>query len=197
MVDKSIVTLESDVTEQRRQRLRNFLSREDAMQQICDNVASGGSVPAIAKILNVSSCNITRWIRADAERSKQYDVALRDRDEWEHEQILHQLRSIANFDIRSLFNDDGQIRPISEWPDDASVAIGGIEVADLFEGFGKDREQVGHTKKIKLIDRLKALELSGKRMTMFKESTVHSGYVTLEQLVFGEDSEEEFSGESH
>lgn len=174
-------------------RLQLFLTREDALEQICDNIASGGSVPSIAKVLDVPPGKITRWLRSDPERTKRYEAALTDRDEWEHEQVLHQLRSIGNFDVRSLYTDEGQLKPVSEWPEEAAVAVAGVEISDIYEG----KEHVGFTKKVKLLDRIKALDLSGKQLGMFKEQKVHTGHVTLEQLVFGDVYDDEPEGDHH
>jgi hypothetical protein len=192
-MDKSVVsssptpTLVSDRSEQRQLRLRQFLSREDALEQICDNIANGGSVPSIAKVLDVYPGHITRWLRFDPERSRRFEAALADRDEWEKEQILHQLRAIGNFDIRCLFDKYGNLKSVDEWPDDAAVAVSGIDVTE-----GDDVS----TKKIKLIDRIKALEMSGKAMSMFQEKIHHTGELTLEQLVFGADDVDSIQSDS-
>lgn len=167
-------------------RLKRYLSRKDAIDQICDNITNGGSVPGIAKVLDVSPGPILTWLRSNDNYSKRYQDALKDRDEWEKEQILTQLRAIGSFDIRSLFNGDGELLPVDQWPENAAVAIAGIQVDDLFEGKGEDKKHVGYAKKLKLIDRIKALQLSGKQLAMFKDEIKHSGHLSLEELVCGE-----------
>ena len=48
-------------------------------------------------------------------------------------------------------------------------AISSLETFEEFEGYGDNREKIGDTKKIKLIDKTKALELLGKHLGMFKD----------------------------
>lgn len=168
----------------RMERAQAFLRRQDAIDRVCENISNGGSIPAIAKVLDIYPSYLFRWLRADPYRNKRYEQALVDREEWEREVVLHQLRGIANFDIRDVLDDDGEILPPDKWPDTAAVAI---QSMDRKERYSKDGEYLGADKSIKVIDKLKALELSGKQLAMFKDRVEHSGELTLEQLVLGMD----------
>jgi len=170
-------------------RLREFLKNEDAMEQISDHIAGGGSIHSMANVLQVNAHHVLRWIRADPTRAKVYETALVDRDEWEKESVLQQLRDIGTFDVRDIFNDDGTLKPISNWPESAGRAIEAIEVNEEYD---KSGEHVGTAKRVKLINKLKALELTGKQLALFRDKIEHSGKVTLEELV-GLDKDESAS----
>lgn len=73
------------------------------------------------------------------------------------ERIAQELARIAFGDTRNLFNVDGSLKSPSEWDDDTAAVIAGVEVDELFEGSGKEREMIGYTKKIKQWEKTKAL----------------------------------------
>lgn len=54
--------------------------------------------------------------------------------------------------------------------------IAGIEVNELFEGVGKERKQVGWTKKVRLRDTVRVLELIRKQIDIsaFRENVKHT-----------------------
>lgn len=72
------------------------------------------------------------------------------------DRLIHEALRLAHFDPADFLNPDGSLKKPSEWPE--SQAIAGFEMVEYFEGSGKDREQVGWTKKLKFADRMKALE---------------------------------------
>ena len=64
-------------------------------------------------------------------------------------------------------------------PEALRLAISSIEVFEEFEGSGKDRVYIGDTKKLKIWDKVKALELLGKHLKLFTEKLELSGKVEL------------------
>ncbi len=91
------------------------------------------------------------------------------------ERIIQELANIAFFDIRELYDDQGNMKNIHTIPESARRAISGMDVFEEFQGRGDDREQIGLTKKVRMCDKLKALELLGKTnlMNMFTETINH------------------------
>ena len=75
------------------------------------------------------------------------------------ERVLQELGRIGFGDLRALFNEDGSLKPISDWSDDTAAIISSVETDELFEGTGREREQIGFTKKVKSWDKIRALEL--------------------------------------
>ena len=66
--------------------------------------------------------------------------------------------------LSSLFKANGELLPIAEMPEDAQLLIGGFEVTPEYEGSGKSRKLIGYTKKVKLRDTVRVLELIGKHI---------------------------------
>jgi phage terminase small subunit len=86
------------------------------------------------------------------------------------EWVLGELRKLAGYDAGAIFNDDGSLKPIKEWDASARAALVGLDHEKLFEHFGKGQaKHVGATVKVKLADKLRALELLGKYLKLFTE----------------------------
>lgn len=97
--------------------------------------------------------------------------------------VLGELVKIAKADIRKLFNENGGLLPVNEWPDDIAGAVASVEVDEIFGNVGPEKMQIGEVKKIKLWKKEKALELLGKNLALFMDKIEVSGSVTLEELV--------------
>ena len=83
--------------------------------------------------------------------------------------VIKELSKVAFSDIRKLYTDKGNLKFMKDLDDDIAGAISGIETLEEYEGYGENREKIGDTKKVKLLDKTKALELLGKHLGMFKE----------------------------
>jgi len=153
------------------ERLKRLLARDDLLHLICANIVEGGTLPWLCKTWGVRFSDIMRWINADKEREKTYRQALNDRTEWYVETVLQELKMIATVDIRNAFDKDGKLLPIKNLPADLAAALGGIEVTEK------------GTTKIKLWDKLKALELAGRKHAMFVDTVKHTGSIKLEDMV--------------
>lgn len=163
----------------------NVTSCPDSMDTIFAHLANGGDLITLAQLWNVRYSDLIGWLNEDEGRKKRLMEALTAQQEWAVARLLHEIKKISFIDIRKIFNDDHTIKPPKEWPDDVAAAVAGIEMLEEFEGTGDQRQQVGWTKKLKLIDKLKALELLGKDLGRFVNRTEVSGKVTLEDLVTG------------
>lgn len=76
------------------------------------------------------------------------------------ERVLQEYARIAFHDPRRLFDAEGRPRPITELSEDEASAIAGLEVASV----GNDRIGVGQVTKVKLADRLAALDALAKHL---------------------------------
>lgn len=94
--------------------------------------------------------------KARAERAERVEVSA--------DYVLRRLVEIDEMDVLDILTDEGTIRPVSEWPKPWRRTLSGLEVSELFEGRGDEREMIGILKKIKWPDKLKNLELMGKHL---------------------------------
>lgn len=153
------------------------------LQTICEHVGSGGTTVDLAKLWGVPHGKLMYWIRSDASREKQFNAACADRNEYTIEKILGELRKLAASDIRLYFNEDGSLKPVAEFPEDGGGCVSSIEVEELYEHSGRQKRQIGWTKKIKFWDKLKAIELIGKNLAQFTDRARVDVHVTLEELI--------------
>lgn len=115
-------------------------------------------------------------IKMELERMK---AARRESNHLEQYQIIQQLQKIAFADLRDFvkWNDDGTCFIDSELVDGDLLTE--IDVKSTKVTGADGEETVTTKKKLKLADRMKALELLGKHMSMFNENINHSGKVNV------------------
>lgn len=89
-------------------------------------------------------------------------VAQRKRVEFSADRVILEAARLATFDIRKLYRDDGTMKLPHEIDDDTAAAISSFEVLEEFEGQGKDRVMIGHTKKVRVVDKKGSVELAMK-----------------------------------
>jgi phage terminase small subunit len=124
-----------------------------------DNVAG-----VMAKRL-LSKAKISAYI---AEKQKE----LGDKLQIKQEKVLNELARIGFSDPRKYFDEKNCLRPMSELTDNEAAAISSIEVEELFEGKGEERTFIGYTRKIKFWNKVDALELLGKHLSMFNTKII-------------------------
>lgn len=168
-----------------KERLARITNDPETLDVICAHVANGGTLIDLCRTWDLPFGWIMNWIRDERRREERYVAAMSDRAEWAIEMVLKELRAIGFSDIRELYREDGSLKPPHEWPEKTAAAVSGLDVDELFEGVGKERQQIGFVKKVKLWEKTKALELLGKNMKMFVERVDVGIGKTLEDLVVG------------
>ena len=89
------------------------------------------------------------------------------------ERVLQELMSIAFLDPADLLNDDGSLKALSDMPEAARRAIGGLEVTTRFDGpRGAEKDSVEITK-VKIIDKTRTLEQLAKYLKMYADMEVN------------------------
>jgi len=95
------------------------------------------------------------------------------------ERVLAELSRIALSDVAEAFDEDGNLRDVHEMPEGVRRCISGLDVEELFTGRGDSREQVGRLKKLRLWDKVKALEALGRHFRLFTERVEVTGDAAL------------------
>ncbi|MBF8733094.1 terminase small subunit [Pseudomonas guariconensis] len=85
--------------------------------------------------------------------------------------VLQRLVEIDQLDVIDILEDDLSLKPLKQWPKAWRQYLVGFDLAEMFEGQGKERDMVGILKKIKWPDKVRNLELLGKHVNVnaFKE----------------------------
>lgn len=79
--------------------------------------------------------------------------------------VLRRLVEEAEADLADLYDDEGDLRPIADWPAIwRRGLVQGVEVETLYEGRGQGRIEIGRVKKIRLDNRVRHLEFIGKHV---------------------------------
>ena len=75
---------------------------------------------------------------------------------------------IAYGDIRQLFDEHDNLRPIRELSEDEAAMLAGVESFEEYQGRGEEREAVGLVRKVKIRDTIRALEQTMSILGMHK-----------------------------
>lgn len=97
----------------------------------------------------------------------------RERVQLKADNVLRELARIAFFDIRSLYHDDGRLKLPSELDEDEAHVLQGIDVAQT----GGGDSPLVTTKKVRVADKMAALQLAMRHLGMLKDKVEHSGKV--------------------
>lgn len=84
------------------------------------------------------------------------------------QKVIDELAKIAFFDMRNIFSADNTMLDIRQLEDKDVAAIASVEIYEEFVGGGEDKQFVGQTKKIKLWDKVAALDKLGKHFGIYE-----------------------------
>jgi phage terminase small subunit len=83
--------------------------------------------------------------------------------------VLLEASRLAFFDVRKLYDDDGNLKAPQDLDDDTAAALASVDTEELFEGKGEGRSHVGTIKKVKVFDKNAAVERLMKYLGHFKD----------------------------
>ena len=104
----------------------------------------------------------------------------KERTDITSDRVLTELAKIAFLDIRAFYNDKGNLVPVHELPPDVAATITDLKVSEYIDGI---TGQITTESKIKILDKLKSLELIGRHLRMFTDKIELDGSLTLGQIV--------------
>lgn len=97
--------------------------------------------------------------------------------------VLERLAEESQADVADLYSKEtGDLLPVHEWPKIwRQGLVAGIEIDALYDGVGADRVRIGETKKVRLSERIRRLELIGKHVAVnaFQEQVAVKGLDSL------------------
>lgn len=105
------------------------------------------------------------------------------RTEITQDMVIKELAKIAFLDIRKLYTENGQLKNIADIDSETVGAISSLETLEEYDGYGDNREKIGDTQKVKLLDKTKALELLGKHLGMFSDVNVNMKNAVQVELI--------------
>jgi phage terminase small subunit len=106
------------------------------------------------------------------------------------ERVARGFFAIADVDIAKCYDKNGNLLPIHEIPKSVRRAIASIEVDEIYEGTGRERFVIGHTKKVKFWSKIDAWTALGRHVGFFTKDNERKMKVTLEDLVAGSGEDE-------
>lgn len=106
--------------------------------------------------------------------------------QYSQERTMLEIARVAFGDIRNLFTVDGALKPITELDDDTAAIISSVEVTEE-EVTARDIESdekivAGTTKKVKLWDKMKGLEMLAKHYKIFDDAPKVNNHINLGRL---------------
>ena len=103
-----------------------------------------------------------------------------EKNEVNADYVLKRLIEIDEMDVADILDDDGNIKPITQWPKAWRRTISGLDIQELMMG---KVETV--LRKIKWPDKVRNLELLGKHIDVqaFKEKRELEGELTVNNLI--------------
>jgi phage terminase small subunit len=107
------------------------------------------------------------------------------RTEITQDRVLLEIARLAFNDPRKAFDEDGNLLPVKQWPDDVAAAISSIKVTEQRIDNDGDEIIASQIKEIKFWDKGKQIELAGKHLAMFTEKLNVSGKLSLEEMLNG------------
>ena len=131
---------------------------------------------------NAASSRMLRNVKVQ-EYISEKQKEIEKRTEVTQDMVIKELAKIAFLDIRKLYTENGQLKNVADIDSDTAGAISSLETLEEYEGYGDDREKIGDTQKVKLLDKTKALELLGKHLGMFNDINVNMKNAVQVELV--------------
>jgi phage terminase small subunit len=86
------------------------------------------------------------------------------------DRVLVELARIAFYDARALYRPDGTLKDPSEWDESTAAVVAGVEVDEEVTTSADGTRTVARTKKVRRADKVRALELLARHLTLLNDS---------------------------
>lgn len=176
---------DAEIVASRTERTLSILCDPRTPDVLYAHVCNGGTIIDLCETWGIHYSDVMKWIDSDKARQKLWHDACVARNNWTDEMVLGEARLLARFDLRQLYEKDGSLKNVADLDPQTARAVQSIDVDELFEGTGKEREQVGFTKKVKLWDKMKALEQLMKNRGLVVDRHQVQQVASLEDIIAG------------
>lgn len=147
----------------------------DKHKRFCEEymVDMNGKQAAIRTGYSEDRAEVTASELLAREEVKEYLIELKQKAsnklEIKRDRVLKEFARIAFADIRKYYDSDGSLLSPDQLDDDAAASLAGIEVFEEFEMAKGTKKKTGNTKKIKMWNKLQALDSLAKHLGLFEE----------------------------
>jgi hypothetical protein len=133
------------------------------MKTIVSTIASGGTLLKLCEDTGESYSDTVAWILESYERTALFQRAMVAKSYWAIDAVLDELKAIATVDPKDIYTDAGTLRDVSDMPPSVRKAIDTIKSEEIMSG----GSFAGYTKSVSFHDKIRALELIGRKFAMF------------------------------
>lgn len=147
---------------------------------ILGHIANGGSLKDLSEMWGCRPSDVHKHLLSIDPDGVLLANAYKIAENMDKDLITEQLRHVVGSKVTDAYSADGELIPVDEWPIPLQASVQGIELDERYDP--KTGSLAGTSKKVKFMDKLRAIELLGKERGMFNKSKVEV-QVSLEQLV--------------
>lgn len=144
--------------------MENFHSLEPRQRYFCCEYIKDLVISRAARRCNISPSTASQWLQRDDVKEAIQELCREreQRSQIDAEWVLTQLAQLFQADLADLYDyDTGDLLPVYEWPDVWRRITTAVEMDNRGSG-----ENTYTVKKVRILDRLKVLELLGKHVNV-------------------------------
>lgn len=91
--------------------------------------------------------------------------------------LIEELCKLSFIRAHQFFGENGDLLPVSEWTDEMSAQIAGVDIEALWEGNGEERTMIGYTKKLKFWPKVEAIDKLARILGGYKADREQGGTI--------------------
>lgn len=174
--------MDKEMTARRKQFIHEYLVDYNGTQAA---IRAGYAVDSAAQ----EASRLLRNVKVKKSIAKRQEQLLKEISENQF-RTAREIQRIALFDIRKLYDEQGNLKPVSQWDDDSAAAVAGVETVKKQDPDEVDDEGKPvwiKVLKIRTHDKVRAQELLGRHQGFFNDTlnikTVDTGVIYLPRKV--------------
>lgn len=153
-VSKTMKEIETNLSEKQEKYCQTYI--------VCGNQSAAYRIAFDAEAMNANTVAVEACrLHANPNvtlRIKELQAEAYERNKVTIDEIIQSLAGMVRFDIADLYDEDGKLLPLRQMPLEARQMISQLDSDELFVTIEGQREVIGHTKKIRTINKLDAIE---------------------------------------